>query len=82
MEADETIRLTVPYANKQITVQDDDEDDVTLTVGSVDITLQDTGEGGAPSFATDAAIADQTYAVDVQQLLIGCCRRHRAATAS
>ena len=63
VEADETIRLTVPYANKQITVQDADEDDVTLTVGSVDITLQDTGEGGAPSFAADAAIADQTYAV-------------------
>ena len=65
VEADETIRLTVPYANKQITAQDDDEDDVTLTVGSVDITLQDTGEGGAPSFATDASIADQTYSVDV-----------------
>ena len=65
VEADETIRLTVPYANKQITAQDDDEDDVTLTVGSVDITLQDTGAGGAPSFATDAAIADQTYSVDV-----------------
>ena len=65
VEADETIRLTVPYANKQITAQDDDEDDVTLTVGSVDITLQDTGEGGAPSFAADASIADQTYSVDV-----------------
>ena len=65
VEADETIRLTVPYANKQITAQDDDGDDVTLTVGSVDITLQDTGEGGAPSFAADAAIADQTYSVDV-----------------
>ena len=63
VEADETIRLTVPYANKQITAQYDDGDDVTLTVGSVDITLQDTGEGGAPSFAEDAAIADQTYAV-------------------
>ena len=63
VEPDETIRLTVPYANKQITAQYDDGDDVTLTVGSVDITLQDTGEGGAPSFATDASIADQTYAV-------------------
>ena len=62
VEADETIRLTVPYANKQITAQYADEDDVTLMVGSVDITLQDTGAGGAPSFATDAAIADQTYA--------------------
>ena len=65
VEADETIRLTVPYANKQITAQYDDGDDVTLTVGSVDITLQDTGAGGAPSFAADASIADQTYSVDV-----------------
>ena len=81
VEADETIRLTVPYANKQITAQDDDEDDVTLTVGSVDITLQDTGEGGAPSFAADASIADQTYSVGTWRLPIGCCRRHRAATA-
>ena len=65
VEADETIRLTVPYANKQITAQYDDGDDVTLMVGTVDITLQDTGAGGAPSFATDASIADQTYSVDV-----------------
>ena len=65
VEADETIRLTVPYANKQITAQYDDGDDVTLTVGTVDITLQDTGAGGAPSFAADAVIADQTYSVDV-----------------
>ena len=62
VEADETIRLTVPYANKQIIAQYADEDEVTLMVGTVDITLQDTGAGGAPSFATDAAIADQTYA--------------------
>ena len=65
VEADETIRLTVPYANKQITAQYADGDDVTLMVGTVDITLQDTGAGGAPSFATDASIADQTYSVDV-----------------
>ena len=63
VEADETIRLTVPDANNQITAQYADEEDVTLTVSTVDITLQDTGVGGAPSFATDAAIADQTYAV-------------------
>ena len=63
VEVDETIRLTVPDANNQITAQYADEEDVTLTVGTVDITLQDTGAGGAPSFAADAAIADQTYAV-------------------
>ncbi len=63
VEADETIRLTVPDANNQITAQYADEEDVTLTVSTVDITLQDTGVGGAPSFAADAAIADQTYAV-------------------
>ena len=63
VEADETIRLTVSAADNQITAQYADEDDVTLTVGTVDITLQDTGAGGAPSFAADAAIADQTYAV-------------------
>ena len=63
VEADETIRLTVPYANNQITTQDAEGDDVKVTVSTVDITLQDTGEGGAPSFATDAAIADQTYIV-------------------
>ena len=63
VEADETIRLTVPDANNQITAQYADEDDVTLTVGTVDITLQDTGAGGAPSFAADAAIAAQTYSV-------------------
>ena len=63
VEADETIRLTVPYANNQVTAQYADGDDVTLTVGTVDITLQDTGAGGAPSFAADAAIDDQVYAV-------------------
>ena len=63
VEADEIIRLTVPYPNKQITARYADGDDVKVTVSSVDITLQDTGAGGAPSFAADAAIADQTYAV-------------------
>ena len=63
VEADEIVRLTVPYDNKQITVQYADEDDVNVTVGTVDITLQDTGAGGAPSFAADAVIADQTYVV-------------------
>ena len=33
-EADETIRLTVPYANNQITAQYADGDDVELTVGT------------------------------------------------
>ena len=63
VEADETIRLTVPYANKQIITRDAEGDEVKVTVGTVDITLQDTGAGGAPTFAADAAIADQTYAV-------------------
>ena len=63
VEADETIRVTVPYANNQITAQYADGDNVKLTVGTVDITLQDTGEGGTPSFAADAAIDDQTYMV-------------------
>ena len=63
VEADETIRLTVPYANKQIITRDAEGDEVKVTVGTVDITLQDTGAGGAPSFAADAAIADQVYVV-------------------
>ena len=61
-EADETIRLTVPYANNQITAQYADGDDVELTVGTADITLKDTGAGGVPSFA-DVAIDAQTYVV-------------------
>ena len=61
VETDETIRLTVPYPNKQITARDADGDDFKVTVSSVDITLKDTGAGGAPSFAEDAVIADQTY---------------------
>ena len=63
VEADETIRLTVPYANKQIITRDAEGDEVKVTVGTVDITLQDTGAGGAPTFAADAAIADQVYVV-------------------
>ena len=63
VEADETIRLTVPYANNQITIRDAEGDEAKVTVGIVDIILQDTGAGGAPSFAEDAALADQTYAV-------------------
>ena len=63
VEPDETIRLTVPYANKQIITRDAEGDEVKVTVGTVDITLQDTGAGGAPTFAADAAIADQVYVV-------------------
>ena len=63
MEADEKIRLKVPYANNQITTRDAEGDDIKVTVRTVDITLQDTGEGGTPSFAADAAIDDQTYVV-------------------
>ena len=63
VEADETIRLTVPYANNQIITRYADGDEAKVTVGIVDIMLQDTGAGGAPSFAADAAIADQTHVV-------------------
>jgi len=62
-EADEIIRVTVPYDNNQITAQYADEADVELTVGTADITLKDTGAGGVPSFAADAAIDAQTYVV-------------------
>ena len=55
--------MTVPYNNKQITAQYADGDDVKVTVGTADITLKDTGAGGVPSFAADAAIEAQTYAV-------------------
>ena len=64
VEADEKIRLKVPYANNQITTRDAEGDDIKVTVRTVDITLQDTGEGGAPSFAADAAIDDQIYIVE------------------
>ena len=64
VEADEKIRLKVPYANNQITTRDAEGDDIKVTVRTVDITLEDTGEGGAPSFAADAAIDDQIYIVE------------------
>ena len=65
VEGDETIRLrlTRSYPNNQVTVQDAEGADVQLTVVPVDITLQDTGQGGASFFAADAAIDDQTYSV-------------------
>ena len=63
VEADEKIRLIVPYANNQITAQYAEGDDVKVTVGIVDITLKDTGESKPLSFAEDATIADQTYIV-------------------
>ena len=62
VEADEIIRVTVPYADNQITAQYADGADVLLTVGTVDITLKDTGEGGVPSLA-DAVIDGQMYIV-------------------
>ena len=62
VEGDEIIRVTVPYANNQITAQYADGNDVELTVGTADITLKDIGAGGVPSFA-DVAIAEQTYVV-------------------
>ena len=62
-EGDEIIRVTVPYANNQITAQYDDGDDVKVTVSTADITLKDTGAGGVPSFAADIAIDAQTYVV-------------------
>lgn len=52
----EKIRLIVPYANRQIITASG-----TLTVGSVDITLKDTGVDSVPSFA-GVSIAAQTYA--------------------
>ena len=61
-EGDEIIRVTVPYANNQITAQYADGVDIELTVGTADITLKDTGAGGVPSFA-DVAIGAQTYVV-------------------
>ena len=62
VEGDETIRLrlTRTYANNQVTVQDAEGNHVKMTVVPVDITLQDTGEGGASFFAADAAIDDYT----------------------
>ena len=65
VEGDEIIRLrlTRTYANNQLTVQSSEGNDVKMTVVPVDITLQDTGEGGASFFAEDAAIDDHTYTV-------------------
>ena len=64
VEGDETIRLRLRGAYNQITVQDVEGVDVKVRVVPVDITLQDTGEGGGASFfSADAAIAAQTYTV-------------------
>ena len=62
-EGEEKIRLTVPYANRQVTAQYDDGDPANMTVGTVDVTLRDGSEGTVPSFAAGAAIAPQTYTV-------------------
>ena len=62
VEGDEKIRLTVPAADKQI-IADAGDEDVKVTVGMVDITLKDPGEGGEPFFSAGASIADQTYTV-------------------
>ena len=62
VEGDEKIRLTVPYANNQITAQAEDGD-VKVTVGMVDITLKDPGESVELFFSADASIAAQTYTV-------------------
>ena len=61
-EGDEKIRLTVPYPDKQI-IADAGDEDIKVTVGMVDITLKDPGEGGEPFFSAGASIADQTYTV-------------------
>ena len=63
VEGDETIRLRLrgSHANNRVTARDAEGDDVKMTVVPVDITLQDTGEGGASFFAADAAIDDYTY---------------------
>ena len=62
-EGEEKIRLTVPYANRQVTAQYADGEAANLTVGTVDVTLRDGSEGTVPSFAAGAAIAAQTYTV-------------------
>ncbi|MYC72415.1 MAG: T9SS type A sorting domain-containing protein [Gemmatimonadetes bacterium] len=62
-EGEEKIRLTVPYANRQVTAQYADGEAANLTVGTVDVTLRDGSEGTVPSFAAGAAIAPQTYTV-------------------
>ena len=60
-EGEEKIRLTVPYANRQVTAQYADGEAANLTVGTVDVTLRDGSEGTVPSFAAGAAISAQTY---------------------
>jgi len=62
VDASETIRLAVPYANNQITTRGG----IQLTINPVDITLREAGEGGAPFFAADATIADWSYAVGTE----------------
>ena len=62
-EGEEQIRLTVPYANRQVTTQYADGEAANLTVGTVDVTLRDGSEGTVPSFAAGAVIAAQTYTV-------------------
>ncbi len=62
-EGEEKIRLTVPYANRQVSAQYADGEAVNLTVGTVDVTLRDGSEGTVPSFAAGAAIAARAYTV-------------------
>ena len=63
VEGDETIRLRLrgSHANNRVSARDAEGNDVKMTVVPVDITLQDTGEGGASFFAADAAIDDHAY---------------------
>ena len=67
VEGDETIRLRLrgSHANNRVTGRDAEGDDVKMTVVPVDITLQDTGEGGASFFAADAAIDDGVFTTGV-----------------
>ena len=44
-EGEEKIRVTVPYANRQVTAQYADGEAVNLTVGTADVTLRDGSEG-------------------------------------
>ena len=69
-EGEEQIRLTVPYANRQVTTQYADGEAANLTVGTVDVTLRDGSEGTVPSFAAGAVIAAQTYTVGTATSLV------------
>ena len=69
-EGEEKIRLTVPYANRQVTTQYADGEAANLTVGTVDVTLRDGSEGTVPSFAAGAVIAAQTYTVGTATSLV------------